>query len=321
MKRTILAATLALAVWCSNECLGAAPRFEKAGDHCYYLQLNGENIGAVVMEEGILIVNPPQEPDLPAAVEALGRLSSKAVRWAVFTDYSFSSTSGARYYAGKGIQLLASTQLRALSGPASASKNGTAPKPEVKNGSPSGTPSFPWILFDRQMHLYPSNLEVRIFSIQHKARTGGDVIVHVPAEKVLFVGDFFEAARYPDIDAASGSALGWIDGLKQVIDSVPILKSAIPQVKSEPKPEQEKPEEGILVIPAHGGVANLQNIKELFEVSQKLRGDISRAVRAGRTCDSFLASPGSEAYRSYGNFEPFATQLFDELTAARDRKR
>jgi hypothetical protein len=51
------------------------------------------------------------------------------------------------------------------------------------------------------------------------------VVVFVPAEKVLFVGALHEFARYPEIDTESeGDALDWIEGTKQVIASVPLLK-------------------------------------------------------------------------------------------------
>jgi hypothetical protein len=61
-------------------------------------------------------------------------------------------------------------------------------------------------------------------------------------------------------------------------------------VKPEPKAEQEKTlEEGIIVIviSSHGEASNLQNMKDVLEACQKLRRDISRAVKMGRTCDSF----------------------------------
>jgi hypothetical protein len=301
MKKVIFAAVLAFAIRCGCESFGATSGFEKVGDHCYYLQLKErKNVAAVVTEDGILVVDPPQEPDLSVAVDALRRISSKPVRWVVLTDPRFSRAAGTRFFAEQGSLLLASTQLRALS-----------------TTQPEETPSFPWLTFERQMHLFPSNLEIRIMAIQHKASTGGDVVAYVPAEKVLFVGDLYEAACYPDIDDASqGSALGWIDGLKQVIDSVPVLKSAIPP-KPEPKPKQERTlEEGILVVSARGEASNLQNMKDLLEACQKLRRDISKAIRMGQSCESFLASPGADPYRGYANLAPFAAQLFEDLAAA-----
>jgi hypothetical protein len=302
MKRAVFAAVLAFVI--PGKSPGAAPLFEKVSDHCYYLPLpgSGENVAAVVTEEGILIINPPAEPDLSFAVAALKRSSAKAVRWVVFTDPRRSA--GGRFFAEQGALVLASTRLRALSLRPAESDVMAAPKP----GEAS---SYAWLTFDRQLHLFPANVEMRILALGPQARTGGDVAVIVPAEKVLFVGDLYEPARYPDIDtAAEGSALGWMDAVKQVIDSVPVLKSAM--AKPDSKPEGTL-EEGIAVVSARGGVSNLQNMKDLLEACQKLRRDIAKAIKAGRSCGSFLASPGADPYRGYSNLAPYAAALWEAL--------
>ncbi len=225
----------------SGDSFGAPLRFQKVSDHCFYLQLkeSGENVAAIVTDEGILIVDPPSEPELSATADALKRLSPKPVRWVVFSNPRAVLSSGARFFAEQGAMLLAGTQLRNLS----ASIRATDTKETSATGGNAGElSSFPWLIFEHQLNLFPSNLEIRILALQHKGITGGDVVVHVPAEKVLFVGRLYEAAQYPDIDtAAQGNAAEWVDGLKQVVDSVPVLKPAIPQkpaitqVKTDPK--------------------------------------------------------------------------------------
>jgi hypothetical protein len=319
MKRSIAAIALVLILGWSRGSYGAPARFIKASDHCYYMQLkeDGENVAVVVTEDGVLMVNPPQEPELTAAIDALKNLTAKTVRWVVFTEPRYAQNAGVAYFAERGSILIASKSLRSLSVSVS--------KPESKDAASSGVPSFPWLIFDHQMRLFPSNLEIRIIAVQPKSRTGGDVVVFVPSEKALLTGGLYEAARYPDIDVAGeGSAIGWIDGMKQVIDSVPILKAAIPAAKTagpaaktDPKPEQEKTvEEGIAVISAHGEASNLQNMKDLLESAKKLKNDISKAVKAGRSCESFLASAASDPYRSYANLVAFATRLFAEAGLA-----
>jgi hypothetical protein len=308
MRRTIIAGMFLFAVWRCEGSFGDAPRFIKVSDHCYYLQLkeSGENVAVVVTDDGILLVNPPQEPDLSIALDALATMTSKAVRWIVFTEPGYSRTAYARAFADRNALILAAARLQALSPPENA--------PQNENGA--AAPSPPRLIFEGQMHLFPSNVEVRIIALQHKARTGGDVVVFVPAERVLFVGGLYEAARYPDVDkAAGGNPVDWMDGMKQVVDSVPVLKSAIPAAKPAGKSVQEKTlEEGITVISARGEVSNLQNMKDLLESCKKLRTDIARTVKAGRTLSGYLASSASDPYRSYGNFEPYAAQLFEALS-------
>jgi hypothetical protein len=254
-------------------------------------------------------------------IDELKRISSKPVRWILFTNPRYLHATGARYYAERGAQLLAGARCRSLSAKTAEADFKDIAKSGARGGNSKELLSFPWIVFDRQMHLFPSNTEIRIVALQQNAHTGGDVFVFVPAEKVVFAGDLYEAARFPDIDVdAEGSALGWIDGLKQVIDTIPLLKLAIPQAKLEPKPkskaEPEKTlEAGVTIISGREGVSNLQNMKDLLDAAQKLRNDISKAIKAVRTRDQFLFSPAADSYRNRANFEPFATLLYEALSA------
>ncbi len=326
MNRIIFPVLAALAILCGSKSFGDTPRFEKVSDHCYYLELeeSGANVAVVVSEEGILMVDPPQEQNLPLVIDALGEVSRRAVRWITFTNPRFFATAGTRYFVEQGALLLASPRLRALaeSQNETMSKYPAALKDWIKHIAPeTQTSSFRWLIFDNEMRLFPSDLEIRIMAVQHKARTGGDVIVHVPDEKVLIVGDLYESARYPDIDIDSeGSPVEWIDGVEQVIGSVPVLKSAIPEEGSEPGEEEEKTlEEHIAVVSARGEVSNLQNMKDLLEACQRLQSYVKRAVDRGRSYDSFLTLASTGPYYSYGNLAAYAAQLFEALKAPTER--
>ena len=269
------------------------PRFEKVSDHCYYLQSRtaSANVSAVITDEGILIVNPPpEEADIGGTVEALKRVSAQAVRWVAGTDPRFLQGAGARYFAEKGAVVLASAE---------------------SSGSPA-----PRMVFGGRMRLFPSGVEIRIAALEAKALSGSDVIIAVPDEKVLFVGGLYEAARYPDIDpSAPGSALDWIDALKQAIELTPVYKPAIPKSKPDPKVTLE---EGVTVVSSRGECSNLQNMKDLLEACQKLRNDLARAVKSGTGCEGFLESPASDPYRSYDNLASFAGRLCEALSGPAD---
>jgi glyoxylase-like metal-dependent hydrolase (beta-lactamase superfamily II) len=296
----------------------APPRFEKVSDHVYFLQPKGDgaNVAAVSAEGGLLLVNPPAEPDLQPVLEALKRIAARPVRWVVDTDYLLEWSGGGAMLLGQGAALLASSDLRRLASaaPEQAGKSAGVEEARAEAG--------PRISFTRQMRLFPDNLEIRIIAVQHKAVTAGDVMVFIPAEKVLITGQLFVSGRFPEIDrtGGEGSALGWIDGLKQAIDTVPLLKSAMPQPKpdpSKPPPEEKTLEELVTVIPGRGQRSNLQEMKDLLEAALKLRSELARAIGAGRSCESTLSSSALGAVRSLGNFESFAALLFDDLAAQR----
>jgi len=281
-------------------------RFEKVSDHVHFLQLreDGANVTAVSAESGILLVNPPADPDLQPVLEAVKRVAARPIRWVVSTDYMMERSGGSAILQNQGAALLASSELRRLAaaGPEQAGEAG------------------PRISFTRQMRLFPENLEIRIIAVQHRARTAGDVLLFIPAEKVLVTGDLFVGGSFPEIDQSvgEGSALGWIDGLKQAIDAVPLLKSAMPQPKpdpSKPQPEEKTLEEQVTVIPGRGPRSDLREMKDLLEAALKLRAELAKAIGSGRSRDSALSSSALGPARSLGNFESFASRLFDDLAA------
>jgi hypothetical protein len=108
-----------------------------------------------------------------------------------------------------------------------------------------------------------------------------------------------------------------MDSLTQVIDLVPLLRSAMPQPKPEPaeKEEEEKTlEELVQVVPATGPVSNLQEMKDLLEAARIMCSDIERAVAAGRSREGIPEMPGLARFRSWPGFEGFALRLFDGLS-------
>jgi hypothetical protein len=261
-----------------------------------------------VSDDGILLVNPPAEPELSEAIEALKRVSTKQIRWAVATDCRIGG--GMVRISEQGATLIGSAAQR------------------------NSKPSAPLTLaFDRQMRLFPGGIEVRILAIQHNAHSSADLAVVIPAEKIVQVGDLYNQGTFPAIDeeADGGSAPEWVDGLKQLIDAVPLLKPAIPPApKTLPKlpgaktpppppptpgPEKAVPEKAVeeefVVITGHGARSNMMELKALHDMAQKLRSDITRLAGGSLARENLAAWPPLSPYRSYAGFENYALQLFD----------
>jgi len=308
--RTIVSAILLLAV----STVAGAAGFHKVSEHFYYLEskTGGANTSAIVTQEGVVLIDPPQELEMPAMLNALKAVTSHPVRWVISTDYQQERSGGTATLLKLGAAIIGSKELDRLA--AFAPIEDPAQIPAVPQALPN-----PRFLFTQLLHLFPSGIEVRVLAVKAKARTAGDVVVFLPSEKVLEVGDFITFGSFPIIDSepGEGSASGWIDALKQVVEFVPLLKSAMPQAKPEAgaQPESEKTlEEMVTVVPGHGAPGNLQQVKALLAISQKLHAEATRAVDAGRTREEFMKSLPSDIFGAYGNLEAFAGQLFDELS-------
>lgn len=316
-----LAAATAAAAW-----LSATPpeiEFDRIGDHCYFASL-GEgkpNMGAVVTGEGILLIDPPGEEDLPAVLEALQEVSSSPARWIVYTNFRRLQSSRYAYFLEHGAILIGSRALDGLAFPEDESPPGGGLSQGARKTA-GGTSRPQRFVFEGQLRLFPDNVEVRIMAVCAKAVTAGDVIVCVPDEKVLYTGDLFAPGAFPEIDVggAGGDVLGWPEGMKQAIAAVPMLKPAMARTQPElppVPPELEKsPEENVIVIPGRGPLSNLKQMKELLEAVQKLRTQAARAASLKRSLQSFLASSGLDEFRNLANFEIFAGLMLEALAAA-----
>jgi hypothetical protein len=284
-------------------------RWEKLSDHFYSYQCksDGLNMGAVVSDDGILLINPAADPEFSEALEALKRVSTKQVRWAVATDCRIGG--GMARIAEQGATLVGSSA--------------------QKTSKPATNLT---LAFDRQMRMFPGGVEVRMLAIQHNAHSSADLAVLIPAEKIVQVGDLYNQGSFPVIDEEvdGGSARDWVDGLKQLIDGVPLLKPAIPPApKTPPKiagaktpppppatvPDKAVPEktveEEFIVVTGHGPRSNMMEVKALHEMAQKLRSDVTRLASGSLARENLVSWPAFSTYRSYAGFENFALQLFD----------
>lgn len=313
--KSIFAGVITISLVASFVASAPLPRFVKVSPHFYFLQSAGDegNVGAVVTDDGVILIDTQRERNVPQVLEALRRVTGKPVAWVVNTHHHEDHTGGNAYFLTRNVPVIGSRETLVLL----ERTTGEAVAAPGERSASLPDPPFRFS-FRRQMQLFPGGVEVRISSVGHKAHTGGDIVISLPAEKILFVGDLYRAGSYPIIDGGSGggSALGWLDGMKEVVESVKLLKSAMPQPRSSPPatPAPEKTlEELIIVIPGHGPATNLRELKSLLEASQKLRAEIARALSSGRSRDALLSSPASDPFRSYKNFEAYASQLYDDL--------
>ena len=117
-----------IAVSCA---LAAPPRFEKVSGHffCLAMKEGGLNVGAVVANDGVLLINPPAEPELAAVLTALKRVSPRPVRWVVSTDYRLAQSADAAIWTEQSVTVLGAKELWKLMSSASEAE-GRPAKPD-----------------------------------------------------------------------------------------------------------------------------------------------------------------------------------------------
>ena len=76
------------------------------------------------------------------------------------------------------------------------------------------TQVFPTIFVEDEMLLHVDAKKVNLIDVNKKAHTNSDLLVYIPSQKVVFVGDLVFNDRLPSI--RDGNLNGWIEALDEV---------------------------------------------------------------------------------------------------------
>ena len=169
-------------------------RFGKLSANCYAFTAEGDpNTGVIVGDDGVMVIDAQATPAMARAViRRIRRVTSKPIRYVVLSHYHAVRVLGATAY--KAEQIIASERtlglIRERGRQDMASEIGRFPR--LFRGAAS-IPGLTWpsLTFRDQMTLTMGRLEVRILHLG-PGHTGGDSVVWVPSQRVLFSGDLVE---------------------------------------------------------------------------------------------------------------------------------
>jgi len=235
----------------------------KVSGNIYMLEGQGGNIAASVGEDGIVIVDDqfaPLAEKIQAALKDL-KITDKPVRFVINTHYHGDHTGGNVPFNNAGSTLIAQDNVRKRLESGGTAGNGGSIKMDVK---PAEKAALPIITFghDVTVHLNGEDIRALHFPSGH---TDGDSIIFFPKNNVVHMGDDFLRIGFPFVDLDSGgNVLGWIGALEEVIARLP------PDVK---------------VIPGHGPVSNLDDVREFIKMMKDTRGAVARGVQQGKSLD------------------------------------
>ena len=125
--------------------------------------------------------------------------------------------------------------------------------PSQWSAKPAAKEALPIITFDHDVTVHLNGEDIRALHFP-SGHTDGDSIIFFPKSNVVHMGDDFVRYGFPFIDLASGGSVdGMIAAMQEVVPKLP------PDVK---------------VIPGHGQVSNLDDVRESRE-------DAGRNARSG----------------------------------------
>ena len=146
--------------------------------------------------------------------------------------------------------------------------------------------ALPVITYENGMTLYFNDEEIEIVHFG-PAHTSGDSAVIFHNQNAIHYGDVFVTEGYPFIDVSSG---GSIDGI------INFLSKSLEKLKP-----------GAIILPGHGEIANIQDVKDMIGMLETVRDRISKMIDEGKSLQEVIdAKPTKDFDEKYpdwlGNF-------------------
>ena len=252
--------------------------------HVYMLVGAGGNITVSAGDDGMLLVDSGTAPMADKVLAALRTLTANPIRYIVNTNEREEYSGGNERIAAAGetipfrpsqtiqIQGYIGTSRATVVSFLSVFERMSAPTGKValrSEGSwPDATYSTP------QKKLFFNGEPVLI--MHQPSTTDGNSLVHFRTADVVGIGDLMDLTGYPFIDLrAGGSVQAIAQGLNRLIDIT------VPNKQSE---------EGTLVIPGHGRIADQPDVVYYYEMVSIVRDRIQHMISRGMTVEQVQAA-------------------------------
>lgn len=260
----VLAASLACASYAQQQDFSKVEiKASKVAGNVWMLEGSGGNIGVSVGADGLLIVDDQFAPLADKIKAALGKLSQNKLKFVINTHWHGDHTGGNPIF-GTEATIIAQTNVRKRLG-------ASADRPKA---------ALPVITFDQALSVHFNGEEIEAVHYP-KGHTDGDGVIWFKTSNVVHLGDHMMTGRFPFVDVASG---GSVEG---IIKNHGALIAKLPA--------------DIKIIPGHGPVATLDDLKALHKVLTESVEIVRQQVQAGKDLETIKAAGLPEAMKSWGS--------------------
>ena len=264
---------------------------EKIADNIYMLTGSGGNIGVVIGEDGVFMIDSQYGPLSEKIAEEIGKLSSQPIKYLFITHWHGDHTGGNENFGNKGAVIVAHENVK--------NRMSTEQIRPFRKPTPAAAEiAQPVITFKNDMKFHLNGEDILIYHF-HYGHTDGDAFVYFPKSNVIHMGDNFFKGRFPYIDLDSG---GSVEGALKNINEVLFL------VDSDTK-----------IIPGHGSLANKKDLMEYREMIIITRDRVKKAIAKGMTLDEIKAANVTKEYSEdwgsgFINPDKYVGILYSDLT-------
>lgn len=268
-------------------------KVSKVAGNIYMLEGAGGNIGALVGDDGIIIIDDQYAPLADKIRAALKGITDKPVRFIINTHYHFDHTGGNALFS-QGSTIIAQENVRKRLQVGGKAGNGGSVSFDIKPGVPE---ALPIITFEHDVTVHMNGEDIRALHFP-SGHTDGDSIIFFPKSNVVHMGDDFVTYGFPFIDVNGG---GSVKGMIEAIESV------IQQVPADAK-----------IIPGHGALSTVDDMRQFVKMLKDTSAVIEKAIAAGKTVEQMKQEKILEPWQKFsGDFissDAYIDTVYNSLT-------
>jgi cyclase len=238
---------------------------QKIADDFYVLFGVGGNVAVSLGENGVLIVDDQFPQMMPKLESAIASLGGSGVDFAINTHWHFDHAEGNLALGPGGTWLVSQANSRQMMQDDHVI-NLVGIAYEQKAYPPA---VLPVITYDDVMHFHFNGQRVDLMHFG-PAHTTGDTAIIFRGTNAVHLGDVFNNAGYPFIDAGNG---GTIDGL------IRFCSETLRQIN-----------EDTVVVPDHGPVTDYATLVAYVEMLTTVRGRMMTLIESGASLEAVYAA-------------------------------
>ena len=257
-------------------------RIQKITDNLYLFFGLGGNIAVSIGDDGVLIVDDQIPSLIPKIKDAIKKIGGGDLVYTINTHWHFDHAEGNLALDPNITKIISQSNARDYM-----SRGGIIDMVSSRiNQEPYPDYALPVITYENGMTLYFNDEEIEIVHFG-PAHTSGDSAVIFHNQNAIHYGDVFVTEGYPFIDVSSG---GSIDGI------INFLSKSLEKLKP-----------GAIILPGHGEIANIQDVKDMISMLEIVRDRISKMIDEGKSLQEVIdAKPTKDFDEKYpdwlGNF-------------------
>jgi cyclase len=265
-------------------------KVHQVAGNVHYLEGQGGNVGVLVGDDGLLMIDDQFAPLSEKLVAAMKTLSNRPIRMLINTHVHGDHTGGNENFGKMGIDIVAHDNVRVRLARG------------VNNGPPSPAAALPIVTFGDTMSLHLNGETITIGKLP-SAHTDGDSYIHFARADVIHAGDVFRTTGYPGVDANNGGTVkGTIDALQMLVDM------AGPNTK---------------ILPGHGVVSTREDVATFRANTIEAQRRVTELIEQGMTLEQVIAAnPTADLATKFATSAPppdaatterFLTQFYNAL--------